>query len=647
MAIYTVPDLIAVFETHPIIHAPRVIHDVYSLELPPAPVNMVTASSHELRLREVLLIGLGSRQMQPYLFLVINEDVYIYHVVPFYYGVSDMRLRICFSRVKHEMLTRERRLKRRMPKDLHHDDLDHRLAKRFVRPFSNVLGYSGVFLCFPYPYFVMVTDKNILRFHPMVVDGPVKAFAEFRNASCKDGFLYYNSHKQIRVAELEPFWNYDFHWPLKKVKVPGTIHYISYHLECKTYIICSAVYTPEKRMIHGGVDAVEIELIDGDPRFVYPLLPKFSIHVITPDEWQLVPDASYSLQDFEHVTAMKVLPLKNGTETGMKEYVVITTNFAYGEDVQSRGRIILLDVLDVVAEPEQPLSRFKQKEIYAEEQKGPVTALCGVNGYIVSAIGQKVFIWGLKGSNLVGVAFLDVQIYVHQLSSIKDLVLVADIQRSISIIRFQEKYRTLSLVSSDPNQMHTYAAEFCVDNQSLTVAVTDIQQDLHIFQFDPDYYFSAFGNRLVRKMECNLGQYVTNLFRFRSSAFYPDAERVAAVALTKKHLTMFTTLDGAIGCFMNIPEKTYRRILMIETILSNHVIHRAGLSPRLYWNARTSGDQRFDLVGNIKTIADGKVGSLYLELDHTEKHEVAMKIGCSVDALVEELLDIDRQTAVF
>ncbi|XP_055328374.1 cleavage and polyadenylation specificity factor subunit 1-like [Paramacrobiotus metropolitanus] len=645
LTIYSLPDLILMFETYPMIHAPRVIHDVCALEQPSAPPNAIASACQDQKLKEVLLVGLGIRHSQPYFFMVVSETVHMYHVVPFYYGQNERRLRISFSRVKHDMLTNERKLKRRLPKDLQADE--NRLAKRFFRPFYNIQGYSGVFLCFPYSYFVMIGDRNIPRLHPMVVDGPVKAFAEFRNANCTAGFVYYNSRKQIQVAELEAIWNYDHNWPTRRIKVPGTVHYLSYHMDSKTYVACCAVLSPDKRIIHGSVDQVGTEVAERDPRFVCTFLPKFSIHLVMSDEWQLVPDATYALQDFEFATAMKVLPLRNGTETGMREYVVIGTNFAYGEDVQSRGRIILLDILDVVAEPDQPLSRVKQKAIYEEEQKGPVTALCGVNGYIVSAIGQKVFIWGLKGNSLVGVAFLDVQIYVHQLSSIKDLILMADVQRSVSILRFQEKYRTLSLVSSDPNQMHTYATEFCVDNQSLTVAVTDIQQDLHIFQFDPDYYFSAFGNRLVRRMECNLGQFVTNMFRLRCSAFYPDAGRVAALPLTKKHLTMFTTLDGAVGCYMNIPEKTYRRILMIETILTNHCVHRAGLSPRLYWNARTNPDQRFDLVGNIKTVADGRVGSLYLELDQTEKYEVAMKIGCSVDTLIEELLDIERQTAAF
>jgi hypothetical protein len=47
----------------------------------------------------------------------------------------------------------------------------------------------------------------------------------------------------------------------------------------------------------------------------------------------------------------------------------------------------------------------------------------------------------------VGVAFIDTQIYTHQILTIKSLLLVADVYKSISLLRFQEEYRTLSLVS--------------------------------------------------------------------------------------------------------------------------------------------------------------------------------------------------------
>ncbi|XP_023773522.1 cleavage and polyadenylation specificity factor subunit 1 isoform X3 [Cyanistes caeruleus] len=77
----------------------------------------------------------------------------------------------------------------------------------------------------------------------------------------------------------------------------------------------------------------------------------------------------------------------------------------------------------------------------------PVTALCHCHGYLVSAIGQKIFLWSLKDNELTGMAFIDTQLYIHQMISVKSFILAADLMKSISLLRYQEESKTLSLVS--------------------------------------------------------------------------------------------------------------------------------------------------------------------------------------------------------
>lgn len=47
-------------------------------------------------------------------------------------------------------------------------------------------------------------------------------------------------------------------------------------------------------------------------------------------------------------------------------------------------------------------------------------------------------------------AFIDTQLYIHQMYSIKNFILAADVMKSISLLRYQEESKTLSLVSRVP-----------------------------------------------------------------------------------------------------------------------------------------------------------------------------------------------------
>lgn len=67
-----------------------------------------------------------------------------------------------------------------------------------------------------------------------------------------------------------------------------------------------------------------------------------------------------------------------------------------------------------------------------------MSAMCDVSGHLVSCIGSKVIIWSFEDNeSLVGVAFIDVQIYVTSISSIKNFILLGDAQKSVWFLGFQ------------------------------------------------------------------------------------------------------------------------------------------------------------------------------------------------------------------
>lgn len=61
-----------------------------------------------------------------------------------------------------------------------------------MRYFKDVVGYSGVFVCGVYFYWIFVISRGSLRIYFMGIDGLVWCFLEFYNINCFYGFLYFN-----------------------------------------------------------------------------------------------------------------------------------------------------------------------------------------------------------------------------------------------------------------------------------------------------------------------------------------------------------------------------------------------------------------------------------------------------------------------
>lgn len=597
--------------------------------------------------KEVALVSLGYNHSRPYLLAHVDQELLIYEAFPYDQQQAQSNLKVRFKKMPHNINFREKKSK--MRKDKKPDGqgeetlgVKGRVAR--FRYFQDISGYSGVFICGPSPHWMLVTSRGAMRLHPMTIDGAIESFSPFHNINCPKGFLYFNKQGELRISVLPTYLSYDAPWPVRKIPLRCTVHYVSYHVESKVYAVCSSVKEQCTRIPRMTGEEKEFETIERDERYIHPQQEKFSIQLISPVSWEAIPNTRIDLEEWEHVTCMKTVALKSQeTVSGLKGYVALGTCLMQGEEVTCRGRILILDVIEVVPEPGQPLTKNKFKVLYEKEQKGPVTALCHCSGYLVSAIGQKIFLWSLRDNDLTGMAFIDTQLYIHQMHSIKNFILAADVMKSISLLRYQEESKTLSLVSRDAKPLEVYSVDFMVDNNQLGFLVSDRDKNLLVYMYLPEAKESFGGMRLLRRADFNVGAHVNAFWRMPCRGTLDTASK-KALTWDNKHITWFATLDGGVGLLLPMQEKTYRRLLMLQNALTTMLPHHAGLNPKAF---RMLHCDRRTLQNAVKNILDGELLNKYLYLSTMERSELAKKIGTTADIILDDLLEIDRVTAHF
>ncbi|XP_045761794.1 cleavage and polyadenylation specificity factor subunit 1 isoform X1 [Maniola jurtina] len=641
LEIYSLPEMRLSFLVRDVCAGERILAD--SLESVPILTNPTDEeelntghSTNVEKLQEILVVGLGNKGSRVLMLLRCDGDqLMIYQAYKYPRGNLKMR----FSRMlvsfpfgyRSGIVTCA---------DDGYEASALRESVRQMRYFGNVGGYNGVFICGHTPYILLLGSRGELRLHPLCPDeGPVSSFASFNNTNCPQGFLYFNAQVSLRISVLPTHLSYEAAWAVRKVPLRETPHAVTFHVESKTYcLVCSTATPTQSYYKFNGEDKEKSTENKGD-RFPYPLQDRFSVMLFSPVSWEIIPNTRIEFEEWEHVTCFKNVSLSyEGTRSGLRGYIAIGTNYNYGEDITSRGRIIIYDIIDVVPEPGQPLTKNRFKEIYAKEQKGPVTALTQVLGFLISAVGQKIYIWQLKDNDLVGVAFIDTQIYVHRMLAVKNLILVADVYKSISLLRYQDQQRTLSLVSRDLRTAQIYEMEFMVDNMNLGFLVSDLDGNFALFMYQPQARESYGGQRLIRKCDYHLGQQVHAMFRIAARATPGQPPQ-------RRHVTMFTTLDGGLGYVLPVSEKVYRRLLMLQNVMNNYCCHIAGLNPRAhrtYKSARKAAGG-----GAARGILDGDLVALYTSMPIAEQQDIAKKIGTKVEEIMGDLYEIDRLTAHF
>jgi cleavage and polyadenylation specificity factor subunit 1 len=585
LEMFSLPEFVPVFYVRMFSNGGKVLRDS-----PPtsSPIKVVTPTGN---VRDLLLTGMGPKQEYPTLISIVDEDVLVYRAVAAPRANVSGRLQVIFVKVCHDVVVREKKSAKPKPVS---DSVQGNADKagtppthtRLLRPFGDIAGYTGVFVCGSYPHWMIMGKQGWLFTHPMYIDGPVNTFAMFNNQNCPKGFLYFNQEGELRICVLPKAIQHDQYWPVRKVPLKATPHFVAYHPEAKVHAVITGETFPVKQMpVIANDDVESMKPEERDSRFPFPTDEKFQLRLYAPGSWEPVPKCNVKFDDFEHVTCMKVGSLRSSeTVSGRKNFIMVGTCDVRTEEVSSKGKVYLLDVVRENPSSDEPGKKATLELQLAgcKEVKSPVTCLEAVDGHLLGCVCQKIYIWQFKNKELTPVAFIDTDVYIHSVSVLKNFILIADIMKNVKLLRFKNDLKSLSLISRDPYSSNVYSIGFIVDGDQLGFVATDAQCNISVYQYQPEIP-ECFGGRVLhRQCDFRCSDVINCLLRVRCkpSVSVANEKEPKWAALEKRHATYFATVDGGIGLILPVPERMFRRLNMLQTKMMQGFSHGAGVNPK-------------------------------------------------------------------
>jgi len=365
------------------------------------------------------------------------------------------------------------------------------------------------------------------------------------------------------------------------------------------------------------------------PNVSYPMSDSSALELFSTD---FVAIDGYECAPNEFVNSLACVALETlSTESGHKDFIAVGTTINRGEDLAVKGATYVFEIVEVVPDAALDMERsFKLRLRCRDEAKGPVTAVCGIDGYLVSSMGQKIFVRAFDlDERLVGVAFLDVGVYVTTLRALKNLLIIGDAVKSIWFVAFQEDPYKLVILAKDAQKVCVTATDFFFADQQLSLVTCDEEGVVRMYAYDPESSESNKGQKLLCQTEFH-GQ-----SDYRSSVTI--ARRMKGEDMVAPQAKLICGHpDGSLTALVPVDQATFKRLHLLQGQITRNVQHVAGLNPRAFRLVRN------DYVSKPLShgILDGRLLTSFEDLPLTRQNEITRQIGTERTTVLHDLNEL-------
>ncbi|KAL3958334.1 hypothetical protein ACCO45_006496 [Purpureocillium lilacinum] len=483
----------------------------------------------------------------------------------------------------------------------------------------------------PSPSFVLKSSKSIPRVIGLQGVGS-RGMSTFHTEGCDRGFIYADSEGVARVTQLPEATNLtELGLSVKKIPLDQDIRNVSYHQPTGTYIAACTTYEPFELPRDDDYHKEWARRLLRSRRRWRAACSSSSTRRRGPLE----------LEPCESIESMRTLHLEVSEETRERRMLVaVGTALSKGEDLPTRGRVQVFDIVAVIPEPGRPETNRRLKLIAKEEiPRGGVTALSeiGTQGLMLVAQGQKCMVRGLKeDGSLLPVAFLDMNCHVASAKGLPGtgLCLMADSFKGLWFAGYTEEPYTFKVLGKSSGTLPLLVADFLPDGEDLSLVAVDADGDMHILEFDPEHPKSLQGHLLLHRASFSVtpNPPTSSLLLPRTSKQHP-----------KSHVLFLASPSGQLSALTPLPESTYRRLLSVTNQLHPALVPHAGLHAKAYRIPDTHGRNASIGVETAaswgRAVVDGAVLARWTELGAAKRSEIASRGG--YDSAADLRADLD------
>ncbi|KAG8954872.1 mRNA cleavage and polyadenylation factor subunit [Tulasnella sp. 424] len=510
----------------------------------------------------------------------------------------------------------------------------HPQAAQELKSFELAAGDSvihGVFCTGEEPFWVLARNCSPLRLYP-AMNSAIHAFAPSSMFANKGDVLVHSEEGPALIQWIEdlqigldlPFRNILLGRQCTSVVFDrATLHFLAITNRTAKFTI----YDEEGNRLWAP---------DG-PGISDPTIECSSLELLSPDTWTPIDGYEFARNEFVNVAESVSLETLSA-EQGVKDFIVVGTTIFRGEDLAVKGATYVFEVVEVVKEPGSLKRRNKLKLLCRDEAKGPITAVCGMNGYLVSSMGQKasavIYVRAFElDERLIGLAFLDVGLSVTSLTTVKNLLLVSDAAKSVWFVCFQEDPFKLVILGKDPATIGATNANFFFgEGGDLSFVTSDDRGILRIYDYNPMDPDSNAGQRLLCRTEFDAQEEHKTALTVARRPTVTEAEAEEEIEVQLSQSQSVLVFDGAISILSPVDTPTFKRLSLLQGHLVRNVQHVGGLNPKSFRTVRNDTVSR----SLTKGILDGNLLAAFGDLPVARQIEAAKTIGTGREVVLDD-----------